>query len=234
VSDFDFNLKTQRNPLYRQRKVRLEVFSAQLNKKEYPNGFIPVDLTEVNSISKNSSGATGIGMGAISTVLQPWYFGPFVIEIKGSTYVGAYSQSRLNIGVDKDVAKLIRLRTLINQEFKLGNVNRLKTVLYANDPSDSSNLNVSQEYQGFLDDLNIDEDDQISYVIKYGIKFTGQLRGAIDISTGTNKQREDQRVVNKNISGKMMEPKGVAKSITETRKEAPEFGASSPAIPHLW
>jgi hypothetical protein len=201
-----------RNVLYRKRRVRLECFWSGSGSKSGFLGFgagtqgdgtLPdvIELAEVTSISVQTQAGTAIALGPIQAVLQPWYFQPLKIDIQGKSYVGAFATRRLNVGVDNDIEKILKFRQNVNDDFRRGNINKLKVGLVYFDSADSSNLAVSQEYEGFIDDISISENQSSPYIKDYSLKFTGELKDQKDILSGGNGQRDDRGLLTKTVAG---------------------------------
>lgn len=200
-----------RNVLYRKRRVRLECYWSGSGEKSGFFGYGAasgdgnnpdvIELAEVTSVSVQSQAGTAIALGPVKAIIQPWYFQPVKIDIQGKSYVGAFSTHRLNVGVDTDIAKILQLRQNINSDFRRGNINKVKTVLTYFDTNDSANLAVSQEYEGFVDDISISENQSTPYIKDYTLKFTGELKGTVDIVTGSNGQRDDRGLLTKAVAG---------------------------------
>lgn len=200
-----------RNILYRKRRVRLECYWSGSGQK---NGFFGfnaasglginpdvIELAEVESVNVQTSAGTAIALGPVRAVIQPWYFQPVKVEIQGKSYVGAFSSHRLNVGVDNDIAKIMTLRQNINRDFQGGNINNLRVGLVYFDPNDSSNLAVSQEYEGFIDDIAITENQSTPYIKDYTLRFTGELKETRDVLSGGSGQRDDRGIISKAIAG---------------------------------
>src|SRR5437016_2375819 len=100
-----------RNTVYRIRNLKIEF---PISSVQFP----PMELTEVNSISFDSSAPTSVFTGPIRAIIQPWYFGPFVIKVSGKSYIGAYRQEDFNVSVDADIVKLRKLRDLCNEQYE--------------------------------------------------------------------------------------------------------------------
>ena len=178
-----------RNELYRQRRVRIDYWFSKTSEAK-PK---VIELTEVTSISIQSGATTAIGLGPIAAVLQPWYFQPFKIEIQGRSYMGAFATNRLNVGVDVDVKKIMDMRQSINSDFLAGDVSNLKAAITYSDPNDASNLQVSQEFVGFVDDISISEDHGSPFVKDYVLKFTGEWRAHTEIKRGSTGRTADKK-----------------------------------------
>jgi len=106
-----------RNTLYRERQVKIEPILPNLQ-----SNFPTIILSEVTNVSLSSDSDTAILLGVRDVVVQPWYFKPFVLEITGKSYMGAFSDRFLpvNVATDTDVSKLLALREVVNDRFKRG------------------------------------------------------------------------------------------------------------------
>ena len=190
-----------RNELYRRRRVRIEYYYSRSGQppkgRVYGDGTAPniIELAEVTSINIQSQGSTAIGLGPLAAVLQPWYFQPFRIEIQGRSYIGAFGTTRLNVGVDTDVKKILDMRSFINADFQGGHIDKLRAVVVCDDPSDLSNAQVSQEFEGFVDDISITENQTNPYIKEYALKFTGESRASQNIKTGSSKRLQDAEAI---------------------------------------
>jgi len=206
----------QRSPLFRERKVRLELWGPStgvsintspisivakpnmpLTSAITPTGRIlnptlpeqaaqsmtqvtippfSIDLTEVRSIRPASAGATAVLQGVVSPVIQPWYFQPVTLEIRGESHMGAFKNSRLNVAVDNDVEKLWQLRERVNERFALSqeSIQGLKVVLTIGD-SGPENLSTNQKFWGNIDNIETEENDEKPFVWTYVIRYTGDF-----------------------------------------------------------
>jgi hypothetical protein len=200
-----------RNILYRKRRVRIEYFWSGSGEK---SGFLGlrsqtgdgknpdvIELAEVESVTIQTQAGTATALGPVRAVIQPWYFQPLKIDIQGKSYVGAFSTRRLNIGVDTDIEKILKFRQNINQDFQAGDINKLKVLISYFDTGDSSNLAVSQEYEGFIDDISISENQSSPYIRGYTVKFTGEPKDTKDILSGGNGQRDDRGLIARTVAG---------------------------------
>ena len=117
-----------RNKLYRERPVTIELQQTIASYASRPGtlGYVILSdfttvLTEVNSFKTQVQGGVGQSKGVIAPILQMWYLGPVSVTITGKSFMGAYADPNgqgLNlVGVDNDVASLIRLRDKINEAF---------------------------------------------------------------------------------------------------------------------
>ena len=208
------DIPPNRNVLYRSRKV---IFTATYSSPAFsptPTGTTPItrkiELSEVSSIDIDSAGSTAVGMGQVAAFMQPWYFGPFKINVSGKSYIGAMRQKRLNIATDTDVKKLMELRNAINTHFKSGislgtpgiTQGALSAVLSYVDDKEPGNLAVNQEYRGFIDNISFGEAQQNPYMVSYSIKFTGEKKDGGDIKNGGSAQATDKQN-NKKVVGKI-------------------------------
>jgi hypothetical protein len=180
-----------RNPLYRRRVVKIQVYTEA--GQTPPADSIPtIILTEVDSVRIASSGATGIMNGPVSPVIQPWYFQPFTIELSGKSYMGAFSSDALNVAVDDDVPLIMQLRDFVNQKFLFSNstVTDLLFLLFIGDPLRSAE-GTDDYYVGLFDDISIDESEDAPFVQKYSLKFTGESLRNYELNKGVNNAQKD-------------------------------------------
>lgn len=156
---------------------------------------ISIDLTEVRSIRPSSQGATAVMNGVVGPVIQPWYFGPIVMEIRGESYMGAFKNRALNVAVDNDVEKLWRLREIVNERFALSaeTIRGLKVVLTIGD-SGPENMATNQKFWGNIDNLETEENDDKPYVWTYGFRFTGDFWTRFVVESGTQGVGQDLAV----------------------------------------
>jgi hypothetical protein len=151
-----------------------------------------IELTEVNTVAMQSTGATAVLPGVIVPVIQPWYFQPITIEVRGESYMGAFDEERLNVTVDNDVAELFRLRDNVNTIFSgsQGSVKGLRTRL-----SIGKNVGVNnardREFVGNINDIRVEESDEKPYVWTYTIQFTGDFSFRVDLERGVAAFRSD-------------------------------------------
>lgn len=216
-----------RNPLYRQRRVRIEPFNATLQ----PN-FPVIELAEVNDVNVGSASDTAVATAVVAPIIQPWYFKPFTIDITGKSYIGAFDSSflPLNIATDDDVHQLIKLRNIINQKFSTtGIVNSLELLITYDDPAvgGDNNLHISQTFKAVYSGLTIKEDETKPYLKHYTIKFTGQLTGIANVTLGSNEAQEDEEGVEQFGTGKAEERIEDNLSGIKTRQEMPKTGIDS-------
>jgi len=192
-----------RNRIFRERRVRLsleteastkalESFSFVTPAAQFATAVVSIELTEVNTVSMQSTGATAILPGVIVPVIQPWYFLPVTIEIKGESYMGAFDEERLNITADNDVANLWALRDNVNAIFSgsQGSVKGLRTRLSIGKRLDS-NTSHDRTFVGNVNDIRIEESDEKPYVWSYTVSFTGDLSSRFDLERGVAAFRSD-------------------------------------------
>jgi len=195
-----------RNPSYRRRRVQIELRTQTPPNQPSPSGseqLPPFDLTEVTSVSIDTMGSVIVLPGAVAAVLQSWYFRPMTIDISGKSYIGAFSNfgglSNPNIANDNDVEKLLKLRGLVNSLFVTPGLqtNNFGVILRYDDPDDRNNINVSQEYLGFIDDITVDESDSEPFMKTYSVKFIGELKQSFDIQSGKKNSQKDKNTTTK-------------------------------------
>jgi len=190
-----------RNELYRRRQVRIDYWYSKSGSPAkgavYGDGSSPnsIELVEVTAFNVQTQGSTATSLGPLAPVLQPWYFQPFKIEIQGRSYIGAFGTNRLNVGVDTDVKKILEMREFINADFRSGNIRKLRAVLSCKDPNDASNFEVSQEFEGFVDDISINENQDNPYIKEYSLKFTGESKASNQVRTGSSKSKDDVKAI---------------------------------------
>lgn len=218
-------IQLPRNTLYRERRVKIELTTGTVipgstvtlgakpatiltngikvkatpgKKVKIPDTLrkVVIDLTEVATISISSAGSTAVANGVISNILQPWYFGPVVIEMTGKSYMGAFANDSLNVAVDNDITQLLLLRQFVNEAFLLARstLKDLQARIFIGKPG-QSNLGLDTEFIGFVDDLRIDEGEDAPYIQTYQIKFTGEISSAVMLSRGEEGARFDKKSI---------------------------------------
>jgi hypothetical protein len=139
-------------------------------------------LTEVNSFKTQVQGGVGQSKGVIAPILQMWYLGPVSVTITGKSFMGAYADPNgqgLNlVGVDNDVASLIRLRDKINEAFIRTGITtdyRIRIIWGAIGKRDEVSLKEStqQIFVGYIDQIGIDESESQPYAFDYNVQFVG-------------------------------------------------------------
>jgi hypothetical protein len=197
LSDLNSKIAIPRNPLYRKREVRIKLQTPLVVALQ--NGAnvlqaLELVLTEVTSISQNTDAPTATLLGPIAATIQPWYFGPMILEISGKSYMGAYDNDQLNIAADNDVSKLLTLRSYVNQSFAMaqGSITNLLATLILGDPKRQV-LGVDQTLTGFLDGLSIDENQDEQYMQGYRFKFTGEPASKALLDSGDQRATADQK-----------------------------------------
>lgn len=173
---------------------------------------LSIDLTEVSNITISSAGSTAIAHGVIAPVLQPWYFGPVIVEMTGKSYMGAFANDQLNVTVDNDITQLLTLRQLVNEAFLLSRstLKDLQARLFIGKQG-ASNLGTDTEFIGFFDDLRIEENEDNPYIQTYQLKFTGEISYSVMLSRGEEGARFDQKGVQQPQTASVATSKPVAK-----------------------
>lgn len=217
-----------RNSIYRERVIKITARDAAI-REVVP----PFTLTEVVSVRAASAADTAISGGLVRPVVQPWYFKPFTIDIVGRSYIGAFSESflPLNLGVDDDIAKLLKLQLAVNSKFFTTDVeNNVQFLIEYHDPRvpiSNDNLHISQSYIAVFDNITVEELDTRGFVKNYSIKFTGKLRATISVETGAKNAKTDKKSVKKHETGGV---KKVTDSV-RTKSEVPSLASTSAPAP---
>lgn len=202
-------LDVPRNRLYRERRVLIELqtglvlpgITTTLRITGGKVSTVPVrekvkfELTEVSTVMISSSGATALSNGVVASVMQPWYFQPFIIEITGRSYMGAFAQRNLNVGADDDVRLISRMRELINQSFFMArtSVRNLKATITIGDPKKNSG-GTDQQFVGFFDDVSVEESQDNPYIQVYRLRFTAELAFLANQNRGSEGSQVDRAV----------------------------------------
>ena len=188
-----------RNAVFRRREVRIRP-SEPLFQLEFPD-FV---LTEVSAVRLSSGADTAIVAGAIKPILQGWYFKPFTIEIIGKSYIGAFSEAfvPINVGVDDDIKKLLKLRELIDRSFiTTGEENKIALFVDYFDPDASSaDTHINQSFLAFFDSISIEENESLPFMKNYTLRFTGQFSEAAATSSGASDAQTDLESIGKFVS----------------------------------
>ena len=201
-----------RNPIYRPRNVRLELYVAKTEKPEL--GF---DLTEVNSIEFTSTSATTVTGGAVAAIVQPWYFGPIMVNITARSYIGAFGPDtaggfipgfRLegpDIALDKDIVNVIEIRRIVNQQFlsSFKSIRDLRFKLIYEDPNDKGNLAVSQTLIGMVMETFVNEGEIDPFMKAYRLKFVGEEERILSLLRGAETAKADQKQADKKTTTKI-------------------------------
>lgn len=202
-------LQIPRNTLYRQRRVLIELktgvivpgVTTKLKQTGGTVSSVPIqetakfELTEVATVSIGSAGSTALANGVIASVMQPWYFQPFVIEITGRSYMGAFDQNNLNIASDNDILQVIRMRNLVNEAFftAQASIRNLQATIFIGDPKKNS-TGTDQMFIGFFDDVSVEENQDNPYIQTYRLRFTAELAFLANQSRGEEGAKTDQQV----------------------------------------
>ena len=152
-------------------------------------------LTEVSSLDISSTASTGMYTGAVATVIQPWYFQPVTVIINGRSYMGAFDNDSYNIGVDNDVAQIIKMRKMINDDFLRSDLaDKLNVKLtITSEPSNTGSVNKAtiQQFFGIMDEIRIGESEDNPYVQEYTVKFVGEYSDSYALKQGFKGLRSD-------------------------------------------
>ena len=187
-----------RNPIYRERRVKLNIASATyINNMLSSNPSFDIEtyleLVEVSTFEVQSNSGVSVSMGVKRGIIQPWYFGPYNISIVGKSYIGAYTDNRINYNKDDNVSKLMEYSQLIKDSFLNGDrsiagaPNGIKVILSCIDPNVKGLFfGISAVYEGFVDDIKYTEDENNPYILTYSIKFIGELYQALNVDKGKN------------------------------------------------
>jgi hypothetical protein len=194
-----------RNPTYRKRRVQIELRTQTSPNRPTDNveDLPPFDLTEVSGVQVTTTGSVVVMTGAVAPVIQSWYFRPMNIEISGKSYIGAFSNfggvSNPNVANDNDIEKLLKLRAIVNTVFVTPGLptNNFGIILRYDDPDDRNNINVSQEYLGYIEDISFNESDTEPYMKSYTIKYVGSLKQSFDIQMGKKAAMQDKKTTEK-------------------------------------
>ena len=144
-----------RNPIYRQRRVKIQIKAA-----DYEPLIDYLELTEVTTFDVQTNSGVAVSMGVKRGVIQPWYFGPYNITVSGKSNIGAYADERINYNRDDDVAKLMGYSLINKDSFlngdkaDLGPPNGYTVVLSCFDPNYPGLMfGISSQYEGYIDDI---------------------------------------------------------------------------------
>ena len=158
-----------------------------------------LELVEVTTFDVQSSAGTAISMGVKRGVIQPWYFGPYSINVVGKSYIGAYADNRINYGRDENAGRLIEYTQMIKDSFLngdssiLGNPSGIRVILSCIDPATPSFFGISSQYEGFIDDIKYTESEDLPYMLTYNVKFVGELYQSLNANKGKTAAATNKR-----------------------------------------
>jgi hypothetical protein len=125
--------------------------------------FVFSGVTELNI---NFETVLGEVQGIYKTTLQPWYYKPVTINIKGEMYLGAFQGSDdLHSKGESTVRNMSSQINAFNQLFKSGEFERQKVY-----------LTIDQEpynFNGYITSFDYTESVSKPFVLDYSIKFYG-------------------------------------------------------------